>query len=93
MKCRKNLSNPNVKDCMQCEYQYLCKMESILGSAKEISNIHTESTKGIMNKIDEIDTTAERKIGPLWNIFRALVFSMILAAICLSIGYACNGHV
>ena len=46
-----------------------------------------------MNKIDEIDTTAERKIGPLWNIFRALVFSMILAAICLSIGYACNGHV
>ena len=68
MKCRKNLSNPNVKDCMQCEYQDLCKMESILGSAKEISNIHTESTKGIMNKIDEIDTTAERKIGPLWNI-------------------------
>ena len=52
MKCRKNLSNPNVKDCMQCEYQDLCKMESILGSAKEISNIHTESTKGIMNKID-----------------------------------------
>ena len=51
MKCRKNLSNPNVKDCMQCEYQDLCKMESILGSAKEISNIHTESTKGIMNKI------------------------------------------
>ena len=27
MKCRKNLSNPNVKDCMQCEYQDLCKME------------------------------------------------------------------
>lgn len=68
-------------------------MESILGSAEEISNIHTENTKSIMNRIDEMDINAERKIGPLWNIVRMLINTMILATICLSIGYACNGHV
>ncbi len=90
MKCRKNLSNPNVKDCMQCEYQDLCKMESILGSAKEISNIHTESTKGIMNKIDEMDIKAEQKIGPVWNVFRLMINAVIISTIGMLLAYSCG---
>lgn len=93
MDCYKKHEKPQVKDCMQCEFEGICKKESIFRSANEISNIHTENVKGLVSRVDDMDSNAEQKIGPLWNIVRALIFATIMATVCLLLGYMCDGHV
>lgn len=93
MSCIKQISHPQTKDCQQCEYRSFCKIESIIDSANDISNIHTESAKSVLNKIDNFDKKAEQKIGQLWNCIVAVFFTIILGIILTIISYICNGYV
>lgn len=92
MNCKKQMSHPRVTDCQQCEYQDICKMESIINSANEISNINTENTKSVLNRIEYLDKKAEQKVGPLWNPICTIIYTIILGIILTIISYACNGY-
>lgn len=86
------MSCPRVIDCQQCEYQNICKMESIINSANEISNINAENTKSGLNMIEYLDKKTEQKVGPLWNPICTIIFTIILGIILSIISYACNGY-
>ncbi|WP_425884813.1 hypothetical protein ACPYIV_20180 [Parabacteroides sp. ASD2025] len=81
MKCRKQISYPQAEDCQQCNFQDICKIESIICSADEISNIHTENTKSVLNGVESFNRKAERKMGGLWHIISTCAYAIITCLI------------
>ena len=90
MDCRKKIDRPRINDCINCEYQELCKMESIVKSADEISDIRTENTKGVMDRVSDFNERGERKLGPMWGCLRVIIFYITLATICILLGETCS---
>ena len=74
MDCRKNLKQPKMTDCVNCEYEDICKFESIIRGARGIENIHSENAKSIMDRIGETDKKLEEKYGGLYVAFLAVIF-------------------
>lgn len=84
MNCRKNLKRPKVTDCVNCEYEDVCKFESIIRGAKDIENIHSENTNGVIDRYEEANIKLEKKLGPhLYGIVSLMlgffIFGIIVA--------------